>query len=97
MSKGEVVVKNIVIKIGEKEIALNLDEARELQEVLNDVLGKEVQVVKMLIEAYPYKWWYVNPYQPYSGDPLYPPGTIMCSTNQINGPNQIKLNNQIEG
>jgi len=86
MSKGEVIVKNIVIKIGEKELELNLDEARELQEVLNDVLGKEVRVVERLIEAYPYKWWYTRPYQwEGTGNPLYPPGTILCTTNQIKG------------
>lgn len=86
MSKGEVVVKNIVIKIGEKEMALNLDEARELQEVLNDVLGKEVYVVERLIEAYPYKWWGVRPYS-WDGTsiPKWPEGTILCSTNQIKG------------
>lgn len=93
---GEVVVKNIVIKIGEKELLLSLEEAKELQEVLNDVLGKEVQVVKMLIEQYPYNWWSVKPYPIYggSGDPLYPPGTILCSNDGINN---FALNNQIEG
>lgn len=89
MSKADVIVKNIVIQIGEKELVLNLDEAKELQEVLNDVLGEEVQVVKMLLEKYPYKWWYARPYQwnAVNGDPLYPAGTFLCSS----------VNNTIKG
>lgn len=78
---ANVTVENIVIKIGKKEIALNLDEAKELLEVLQNTLGKKVEVVERIIDRYHYDYWKIRPYEiTYgSGTGNYPPGTILCS------------------
>jgi hypothetical protein len=76
---GEVEVKNIVIKIGEKEILLNLEEAKELKKVLDDLLG-----VKLIEYYIPYFRYYQNwNITPYIG-PQWSSGTICCS-NKNNG------------
>ena len=64
----EVSIKNVVIKIGEKEIALSLEEARELKDVLDRTLsGGEktifVPSAPVIIERpwYPnYPHWYIT-------------------------------------
>lgn len=76
-----VTVENIVIKIGKKEIALNLEEARELLSVLENTLGKKVEIVERIIDRYHYDYWKIRPYEITwgSGTGNYPPGTILCS------------------
>lgn len=36
-------IKEVVLKVGDKEINLSLEEAKSLKEVLGDLFGKEVQ------------------------------------------------------
>lgn len=64
----EVSIKNVVIKIGKKEIALSLEEARELKDVLDRTLGGNEKTIwvpstPVIIERpwYPsYPHWYVT-------------------------------------
>ena len=71
---GEVEVKNIVIKIGEKEIVLNLEEAKELRKVLDDLLG--VKFIEHYTPYFPYyQNWNITPYI----GPQWPSGTIYCT------------------
>ena len=58
--KKDVNISLITVEIGEAEIALTIDQARELRTALDEVLGKEV--VERIIERpyYPYTW------QPYT-------------------------------
>ena len=62
MSKDEVKISKIVVKIGDKELNLSLEEARELQNILENLFAsKEIKVIRD-IEYIPYR---VNiPYTP---------------------------------
>ena len=67
---SKVKISKISLKIGEKFIVLNLDEAKELQQLLNDTFGKQETVYipspPIYIERewpYPYKYW--EPYITY--------------------------------
>jgi hypothetical protein len=64
---SEVSIKKVVVKIGDKEIGLSLDEAKELQDILNRTFGTEKTVfvpsAPVIIERpwYPtYPHWYVT-------------------------------------
>ena len=70
MSKRSVEIKHIVIKVGEKEIPLSLEEAKELQDILNKTFGGEKVIEKIVHEHdHYYPWW---EYQPYT----YPRWTV---------------------
>jgi hypothetical protein len=72
---GEVEVKNIVIKIGEKEIVLNLEEAKELRKVLDDLLGANITIEKYAPYWPYYQNWDITPYV----GPEWQSGTIYCT------------------
>jgi len=64
---SEVSIKNIAIKIGNKEVTLSLDEAKELQDILNRTFGQKETVfvpsAPVIIERpwYPnYPHWYIT-------------------------------------
>lgn len=64
---SEVSIKKLVIKIGDKEVNLSLDEAKELQDILNRTFGGEktifVPTAPVIIERpwYPnYPHWYIT-------------------------------------
>lgn len=93
MSKIE--VNKVILKIGKKkEVELSLDEARELQEVLADLLGVTTYTVTRGRFEYPvvtipypypvpspYRRWEVNPIWggPFIGDSGDTAGTITIS------------------
>ena len=53
-------VTDINIKIGQKKVSLSPEQARELMEVLEALLGgPEPKVVERVIER-PWRWWYMN-------------------------------------
>ena len=57
-------VSKVVIQMGDKEATLTVEQARELCDALNALLGEKV--VERVIERdnwRPYRWWYV-----YGGD-----------------------------
>jgi len=57
MSK-QVKVDRIVIKIGNKEISLDLDEAKELKEILADMFGGVKEIIREEhYHPYPYIWY----------------------------------------
>ena len=58
--KKKIGVSKIVINIGDKEAALTVEQAKELRDALNAVLGEKV--VERVIEKHDN--WY--PYQPYT-------------------------------
>ena len=72
---SEIKVEQIVIKIGEKEILLNVDEAKELRKVLDDLFGDKVTTI-INYPQYPYWYgkWEISA-------PQY--GTIMCLTGNV--------------
>lgn len=64
---SKVSIKNVIVKIGDKEISLSLYEAKELQDILNRTFGTEKTVfvpsAPVIIERpwYPtYPHWYVT-------------------------------------
>ena len=60
MSKIE--ITDITIKIGQKKVTLSPDEARELMEALEMLLGApEPKVVERIIERSPWRYWYTSP------------------------------------
>ena len=65
MSK-KVKVDRIIIQIGDKEIPLSMDEARELKEILADMFGKTVYlspspvVIENPFRIYPYSRWSIT-------------------------------------
>jgi hypothetical protein len=79
MKEKKIGVSKIVINIGDKEAALTVEQAKELRDALNAVLGE--RVVERVIEQRDV--WY--PYQPYTtkiyyGDVTVPTyGTITVS------------------
>ena len=86
MENKKVEILKIVIKVGEKEATLSLDEAKQLRDVLDNLLGN-----KNSITYIPYSIPYINP------NPYYPYWNITtCSsgnavtyniTNDTNGVN----------
>jgi len=56
MENKKVEILKIVIKIGEKEATLSLDEAKQLRDVLDNLLGS-----KNGITYIPYSVSYINP------------------------------------
>jgi hypothetical protein len=95
MKEKKIGVSKIVINIGDKEAALTVEQAKELRDALNAVLGE--RVVERVVE---HDRWY--PYQPY----VYPryfevtvcdspniSGTITNGIVYANGNYTITLNN----
>jgi len=65
MSKIE--IQKIVIQIGKKEVSLTIEEAKELQNILDQTFGKKETVYipsyPIIIEKPiypPYRWWQVE-------------------------------------
>lgn len=58
----EVLLKELVIKIGKKDITLSIEEARKLKTALEDLFGKEV--IKEVKHEHHYDWYY----KPYWGN-----------------------------
>ena len=59
----EVIVSKIVFKMGDVSVELSLEEAKELQKLLNDTLGKQESVFVPTVMSYPvyprpYPWGY---------------------------------------
>ena len=86
MKKSEEVdvvkVEKIVIKIGDKENEYTLEEAKNLQKLLNDLFGtKEVFSVPS-VWVYPNTYVYPWTIQPYS-NPLGTDGTITINGSPI--------------
>lgn len=52
---GNIAVKSIVIKIGDKELAFSVEDARELKEALDALFGKEI--IKEIRD----NWYYQQP------------------------------------
>lgn len=85
---SEVVIKKVVLKIGDKELSLSIEDAKKLHEVLAE-LFKEPQVVKEVVkeEHHHYPSYPVYPTWPYTGPVWitqtgsdYHPNQIFCST-----------------
>ena len=70
---SEVKVEQIVIKIGEREVVLNIEEAKELKKVLDDLFN--TTIVTYPVYPYYYGNWRIGP----APSPKYDYGTIMCA------------------
>lgn len=65
MSKKQSAIKveSIVLVIGDKEVKLSLDEARELMQILQDTLiDPDAPEVKQIINEHYHGFWPINPY-----------------------------------
>lgn len=81
MSEKRIKIQNINIKIGDKTLSLSPDDARELKDILNNLLGGEKVVEKEVVKWYPYSYpqWYVT--SPNIWKPDYQPSwTVTCSS-----------------
>lgn len=65
----EVSIKKVVVKIGDKEISLSLDEAKELQDILNRTFGTEKTVFVPSAPVIIERPWY----------PTYPHWSVTCN------------------
>lgn len=62
--KKTVEVKRIVIRIGDKEVSLLPDEARELKDILKAMFGDQAQIITVPTPYPVYPWYdYTPPYQ----------------------------------
>jgi hypothetical protein len=86
MKKDQIKISNIVIQIADKKIELTLEQAKELQKILDDTFGsKEVTYIPhqpIIIDRYhpPYRspWWEVT-YSSLGGTGAPQQfGTLMC-------------------
>lgn len=55
-----VAVKKVVVQLGKKELIIDIEDAKELQKVLNELFGQVVteKVVEHHHHSYPYYWNY---------------------------------------
>ncbi len=58
---AKIEITDITIKIGQKKVTLSPEQAHELKDALEALLGgPEPKVVERIIERQPWRWWYVN-------------------------------------
>lgn len=61
----EIKVSEVVVEIGNKKVSLTPDQARELRDALNQLLGESKEIVKEYVpypyQPYPYRWWTIYP------------------------------------
>jgi ribosomal protein L5 len=70
MKEKKIGVSKVVIQLGEKEATLTVEQARELQDALNALLGEKI--IEKVVER---DYWY--PYNPYATKIYY--GTTYVS------------------
>ena len=70
MEPKEIKIKKLVIKIGQTEVNVTPEEAKELHKALDEMFGKEI-----VREVY-HDWWYRTPI--YTNVPTFP-GIVYCS------------------
>ena len=83
MSKDKVRIEKLQIKVSDKKIDLTIEEAKELQQVLNNTFPVAPAVSFRTIverERYPWvsPWWGIHP--PYVGDSPSKSQTNICDT-----------------
>jgi hypothetical protein len=89
----EVAVKKVVVQLGKKELILDINDAKELQKVLNELFG-QVIVEKKVVEEhhhYDHKPFYWNyPYISYgsttSGQFKYDNNVVYCANSSSTFP-----------
>lgn len=69
---SKVSFKNVIVKIGDKEISLSLDEAKELQDILNRTFGTEKTVFVPSAPVIIERPWY----------PTYPHWSVTCDSTE---------------
>jgi len=78
----DVEITKVVVKMGETEVGLSINQARELLEALSDLLGEEkgeTVYIPQPYPVYPYTrphWEYVQPWITYSDNTQYCSGTV---------------------
>jgi monoamine oxidase len=90
----EVVIKNVVVKIGEREIVLTIEEAKKLKDALEGIFGKEVIKETKIIHEHdwyekPYVWpWPQYPKITWKDEPMWhdkPYYEVTCDAKMFNG------------
>ena len=80
MTKTKIEIKKILIQIGDKELRLTVDEAKELHKILGELVAEKVPTViiekDIVINPVSIPWYPVYPYYP--GATEYPTWTITC-------------------
>ena len=87
MEKLTVEIKEFVLRIGKKELKLNVNEVKELQELLNKTFGNEkIAYVPTYpyYPAYPYYWkWNDNTWGVTYGESNAASGSISVTTDTV--------------
>lgn len=80
--ENEILIKELTIKLGKKEISLTVDEAKKLKKSLEDLFGKEV--IKEVVHEHHYDWYYryLSSPSPYVSNPPY---TVWCGSDATSG------------
>ena len=81
----KVEVKKIVLKVGNQEIELDMDKARELRDVLNLILGEGKEIITLPPVTIPYPvypdgWHWIPPERIYPPTTPQPPWIITWGT-----------------
>jgi hypothetical protein len=84
----EIKIKKLVIKIGPAEVSMTPEEAKELQQALNEMFGKEV------VHEIHHDWWYRYPIYT-TPNPINWP-TVYCSNTSSGGLNSLTITAQAE-
>jgi len=82
------IVEKIIINMGDIEACMMLDEARELQRVLNDLFGNAVRVVNEHHHHNHnhYDWYHPQPFYTLGNSTLkYDSNTVFCSIGSTGG------------
>ena len=97
MSRDKVVVSKINIKIGKKEIPLLLEEAKELQELLNQTFGKEeIVYIPGGVTYIPYQVYHPKPYRYWDVTWAWGTNTTTVSDRAPSGTLTYSLTNQTQ-
>ena len=84
--KTKIEIKKLLIQIGDKELRLTVNEAKELHKILGELVAEKVPTViiekDIIINPISIPWYPVYPYYP-AATP-YPDWTITCGDVNIN-------------
>lgn len=58
----EIVIKNVVVTIGDRDIILTVEEAKKLKVALEELFPSPIKETKIIRENYDWDKWYRDPY-----------------------------------
>lgn len=78
MTEKEMAVSEIVLKIGQREIKLSVEEAKKLKSALEGLFGKEV--IKEVKHEHHYDWYYQPHYYKTNSDWFMDKYSVTCES-----------------